>query len=235
MSTPKQQLRAIRDQLERDLKRKDRETLRRLRENIRNAKKRRQERKREVAASCRASRRAFSARAKKARERLNASIRRTRERAKGLCATARGEAQRETLEQIERAVSALDQERALQRQLRAWTKPKVCPTTRTKREARQESDCEVQGNIEEPGLRVVWEQVKGRIKGSARRSRTEAFYEWVAEHPAEVYAIQERDTERAIEALEREEQKMRRELARTQRYRKKSPEELRALLADVPF
>lgn len=232
----RKQLAETRAQLERDLIRRDREKLRVLREQVREAKRARQVKKRAVSADCRNARKHFNARAKKARERLNASIRRTREQARSVCELARGEVQREGLQHIEKAIGALEGERAVQRQLKAWTRPKVCPTRPGRaRELRSESDCEVQANIDEPGLRVVWEAVKQRIKAGKRRSRTEAFYEWVAEHPAEVYEIQERDAERAIDALEREERRMAAQVKKATRYRKKSPAELRVLLAGVPF
>jgi hypothetical protein len=232
----RKQLAETRAQLERDVLRRDREKLRRLRDAVRDAKKSRTVKRRAVAANCRDARKRFTARAKKARERLNTSIRRTREQARTVCELARGEVQRDGLAHIERAINALEGERATQRQLKAWTRPKVCPARPGKaRERQQESDCEVQANIDEPGLRIVWEHVKARIKPGKRRSRTEAFYEWVAEHPSEVYEIQERDAERAIAELERQERQLASTVKKATRYRKKSAEELRVILADVPF
>lgn len=236
MSTPRAQLRSIRREMERDLLKRDRETLRRLRDELKAAKRERTRRVREVAASCRVQRRRITERAKQARIRLRASIERTREKARGLCQLARGDATREGLEHIERAVGALNAERAQQQSLKIWTRPKVCPTGgRTAREKRAESDCEVEANIDDPGLRVVWHQVKHRIKPGKRRTRTEAFLEWAAEHTSEVYAIQEADAVRALEQLEREERRLAGQVKKATRYRKKSPEELAKLLADVPF
>lgn len=230
------QLKQTRMDMERALKQRDRDKLRKLRESIRAAKTARRTKLRAVTAQCKAARKRNVARAKKAREKLRESIRRTREQARKLCTTARGEARAKTMGAIERAVSALEGERALQRQLGAWTRPKSCPTTPGgAREKRSESDCEVAANIDEPGLRVVWERVKGKIRGSGRRSRTEAFYEWVAENAPDVYRIQEEDAERALEQLEREERRLQAELRKASRYRGRSPEELRELLADVPF
>ena len=140
--------------------------------------------------------------------------------------------------EIEKAVGALEEERALQRQLAVWTKPTKCalPSGRAKaRERRAESDCEVAANIDDPGLRVVWEHVKAKIKGGPRRSRTEEFLEWAQEHAGEVYAIQEADAERALLELEKEERRLSRELKKAGRYKKRSPEELAELLAAVPF
>jgi hypothetical protein len=231
------QLAQIRRDLERDLKKKDREKLQNLRTAIKNAKTLRREKFREVTASCRAARKLNTERAKRARERLRESIRRTRERARGLCVVSRGEAQASTLREIEKAVGALEEERTLQRQLAIWTRPKSCPTSpgRTRAEKRQESDCEVAANIDDPGLRVVWEHVKHKVKPGPRRTRTEAFYQWAAEHQAQVYEIQEADAEKALRALEQEERRMSREVKKAGRYRRHSPEELTEVLAAVPF
>ncbi len=231
------QLAQIKRDMERDLKKKDREKLRALRTAIKSAKTLRREKLREVSAQCRAARKRNTERAKKARERLRESIRRTRERARGLCVVSRGEAQASTLREIEKAVGALEQERTVQRQLAIWTRPKSCPTSpgRTRAEKRQESDCEVAANIDDPGLRVVWEHVKHKIKPTQRRTRTESFYEWVAEHQAQIYEIQEADAVRALEQLEQEERRLSRELKKAGRYRKRSPEELESMLAAVPF
>jgi hypothetical protein len=231
------QLAQTRRDMERDLKRKDREKLKTLRESIQAAKRLRKTKLREVGGQCREARRKNMERAKRARERLRASIQRTRERARGLCTVSRGEAYAGTLREIEKAVGALEEERALQRQLAVWTKPTKCalPRTAKARERREESDCEVSANIDDPGLRVVWEHVKHKIKGGHRRSRTESFLEWAHDHSADVYAIQEADAERALLALEQEERRLSREVKKAGRYKKRSPEELAELLAAVPF
>ena len=230
------QLKQIRVSMERDLKRKDREKLAALRIAIKGAKVTRREKIRGVSVQCRSAKRANMERAKRARERLRKSIQRTRERAKSICAVSRGEAQASTLTQIEKAVGALEAERTVQRQLAVWTRPKSCAVpSRGRAEKRQESDCEVAANIDDPGLRVVWERVKSKIKPGPRRTRTEAFYEWAAEHQGEVYEIQEADAERALRVLEQEERRMSRELKKAGRYRKHSPEELAEMLAAVPF
>jgi len=231
------QLAQTRLEMERELKRKDRGKLKTLRESIRNAKRSRTTKLREVTAQCRAARRANMERAKRARERLRESIYRTRERARGLCSVSRGDAYSTTLQEIEKAVGALEEERALQRQLSAWTKPTRCalPRAAKGRERRAESDCEVAANIDDPGLRVVWDHVKHKIKAGPRRSRTEAFLEWAHDHSADVYAIQEADAERALLELEQEERRLSREMKKAGRYKKRSPEELAELLAAVPF
>ena len=75
------------------------------------------------------------------------------------------------------------------------------------RERTSESDDEVLGNIPR-GLVKVFDKVRRHIKGSDRKSRTEAFLEWVEENPGEVYAIQERDAEREVRRLGRGQRRM---------------------------
>lgn len=223
MSLGRRQLAQIKTQLERDHARKDKARVLDLKRAVRAARKQRREKLQQVKCDCRKARERNRERAKRARKRLQASIVRTRERARSLCQLAQGEAAHSTLTDISRHVDALHSERATQAQLAAWTKPKRKESSR--KERLQESDSAVEANIDEPGLRVVWQHVKHKIKAGPRRSRTEAFYEWVGEHSADVYAIQERDAERQLDELERLEKRAR---------RLKGPALRRALEA-VPF
>lgn len=228
MTLARRQLAKTRKELEQDFRRKGREQLAALRAELKARRQQRRERLREVTAACRRERQRISARAKRARERLNRSVSRTRVRAQELCSTARGAAREDTLRGIENVLQRLQAEAAEQRRYRIWATPgrKTSSAGRTRTERRTESDDEVASNLEDPGLRVVWDAVKHRIKGGARRSRTEAFLEWAAEHTGDVYAIQEADAERHLVELERRE----RQLAKAMRRRP-----TRAELAAVPF
>lgn len=94
------------------------------------------------------------------------------------------------------------------------------------KERQSESDDEVRGNIP-PELVALFERVKGRIKGSDRMTRTEAFLHYAEEHPREVLLSIEDKTEAVIRDLERQAAKAEREARRTL-----SP---RALEEEVPF
>lgn len=211
MTLARRQLAQTRKENERDLRRRGRQRLKELRQQVREAKQRRRARLREVSANCRAARRDITRRAKHARERLRQSVERTRARAQDVCSAARGRASQETLAAIKQRLEALEAERVEQHRLRLWARPagRVLAGGRARaREQLEESDEEVEANLDDPGLRVVWRAVKGRIKGSKRRSRTEAFAEWAAEHLAEVYAIQEADAVAHLEQLEEQERKL---------------------------
>jgi hypothetical protein len=146
---------------------------------------------------------------------LNEAIARQREQARNTCSTSRVETRTNYGSEVERALASLELERGSQKQLAAWTRKTPGKVT-TARERSQESDDEVIANIDDPALVPVFHQVRGKIKGSARRTRTEAFAEWVAGHAAEVYEIQHAALENEINALEREEYALRRALAKRQ-------------------
>jgi hypothetical protein len=89
-------------------------------------------------------------------------------------------------------------------------------------ERRQESDDEVVRNL--PAALVgVFDKVRRQVKGSPRRTRTEAFLEWVEENPGEVYAMQGQQAERDLAKLIAEHDRA------TRLARRKS------LAAEVPF
>ena len=67
-------------------------------------------------------------------------------------------------------------------------------------ERRSESDDEVRSNIP-PELAPLFEKVKRGIKGSARKSRTEEFLEYVEEHPREAWESDD-PYERAAQEME---------------------------------
>jgi hypothetical protein len=94
-----------------------------------------------------------------------------------------------------------------QRLERIWKgkgKAGKAPARSTHREARAESDHEVEVNLT-PEQRIVWERVKGKIKPGTRRSRTEAFLEWMHDHSADVARIHADEADRQVrEAIKHE-------------------------------
>jgi hypothetical protein len=69
-------------------------------------------------------------------------------------------------------------------------------------ERRQESDDEVRSNIP-PELVPLFEKVKRSIKGSDRKTRTEAFLEYAQESPGEEWEAIEDAADRAVAEMER--------------------------------
>lgn len=213
--TPKQQRAATLRQLERDRKRAVRERIAELRAKLRALKRRRIERRKEVRQVCRRARQALRERA----ARIRAELKAERARALELCRNVKARAEQRSADEIAAAEHDLAETLSTRDIERIWTgKPQKSRTTA--KERREESDDEVERDIPDE-LAVVWHRVKHRIKGSARRSRTEAFLEWAAEHQETVYEITNEQLERDVRALERQYR---------QQARSKS-----ALIDEVPF
>jgi hypothetical protein len=73
----------------------------------------------------------------------------------------------------------------------------------SRKERGAESDDTVRGNIP-PELVALFERVKGRIKAGDRWTRTEAFLHYAEEHPREVLASIEDESEAKLADLERQ-------------------------------
>lgn len=135
-----------------------------------------------------------------AKQRAKDEARELRERRRVLVEACRV-ASAEGREAVRKARAALDAFRAEQRErIAASRRPKL---RRTAAEAREESDSEVRANLPAE-LHAVWRAVKGAIRGSARRSRTEAFCEWVEANPEEVLALQYGEAEHDVARMVRE-------------------------------
>jgi len=79
--------------------------------------------------------------------------------------------------------------RAAKAEARRVMRPGAKAKRSTAKERRAESDDDVRINID-PELVPIFDRVRRTIKGSAHRSRTEAFLEWVHDHPDQVLAMQ---------------------------------------------
>jgi len=75
-----------------------------------------------------------------------------------------------------------------------------------KAERAAESDQDVIRDLEahHPELVAIFRSMSARIKGSARRSRTEAMLEWAEENPDEVWALRSAHDERELQEAIRE-------------------------------
>jgi hypothetical protein len=130
----------------------------------------------------------------------------------------------------ERAAEAKHQRdlRRIERGVRAKDKTRPGPR---RAERRQESDDEVRGNLP-PELAPLFEKVKRSIKGSDRRTRTEAFLEYAEAHPDELWQGLEARTDEVIAELERRQAmpnpKKRAKRARAKKTPKKAPPKKRA-------
>jgi len=69
----------------------------------------------------------------------------------------------------------------------------------------------VRANLEDPAMRSVFDTVRKHIKGNARKSRTEAFLQWVEENPGEVFGALQHEADRYLAQLIAEEERTARE------------------------
>lgn len=231
------QVRAARKRARRErevaLRKADRAELAKMREALKVAKHLRRERVREVVSTCKHMRGVARehARALRARYRAlaRAEIDADRQASRSRCEASKLEAREKATPTIARALEALQAERQHQATLRRWSKrPAMKRTDRIR--SISESDSEVENNLP-IDLVLVWQRVKHRIKATPRRTRTEAFVEWAAEHAAEVARIQDEQLEREIAELVSREAELRERTGSTHYYRHASDQDLEP----VPF
>lgn len=162
-----------------------------LRAAVRQARKDRTKRLSRIRSRCKRRASRVSTDAQRAREQLRERIAATRAKARELCALAKVRASDEELRKLERAIEALQREREAIADLRRRASRLKSSRGRAggvrSAELRAESDDEVRRDIgDDPTLLAVWERVKGKIRPGARRSRTEAFWEYLHDHPEAV-------------------------------------------------
>lgn len=149
--------------------------------------------------------------ATRARKKLEQHIKRAKERAKAAAVTC-AVSSRADLDQVDRALAAVDKERGAIRELRRQAAAMVSERGRKggKRaaEKRAESDDEVIFNLTDDAHMIeLFKKVRRKIKRTDKRSRTEAFLEYVHDHPEELdelRATKERQYAAEAEKLYRE-------------------------------
>jgi hypothetical protein len=213
------------------LRDKDRAALGLLRAKIAAARVERRHRLSAARQTCRGALVALRERQREERHQLTLTHRAQREQGRATCNSGKQQARDEGLALEQQAASEYRDERIFQRQMRRATKPRV--ERSTVRERKQEDDDAVRNNLPAE-LIPVFDKHRRSIKGSPRRSRTEAFLEWAAENPDEVLLVQEAEADKALHELLKQERDMGRSMRNARRYQQ-SPEELSRLLADVPF
>lgn len=201
--------RALMQDWEREQKRASAERLAVLRAELRAKKRSKRQRLAAVRAHCRDERRAVSERIKRmradAKAAASAEAEAMRAASRSSCVVEADQVHVDVAraEAAVRAEEARQKEsRALKRAERIWRKPNKGARRVSARERRDESDDEVRQNIP-PEYLATFERVKRGIKGTARKSRTEAFLQWLEEHPGEVFADIDDATDAMIAAHER--------------------------------
>lgn len=115
--------------------------------------------------------------------------------------------------------AALKDERTLYKRVERTGPGKLRSTAR---ERREESDDEVRSNID-PQMVPVFNAVRRHIKAGPRRTRTEAFLEWVEENPDEVWPVLQHQADRELAALIAEQEQTERAYQRAKQGRSAVP------------
>jgi hypothetical protein len=223
--------RQLQRELAQHLREKDRAALGQLRARIKSARAERQQMLHAARATCRTA--LVSLRERQAAQRRLLTLEHQAEREAGrvTCATGKSNAKETGLELEHAAQRAFKDERSFQRQIRHAGRPARERTTA--RERSQEDDDAVRNNLP-PELVPVFDKYRKSFKGSAKRSRTEAFLEWAEENPDEILVMQQAEADRALKELLRQQRDLGRTVRSAGRY-KRTPADLARLLAEVPF
>jgi len=136
-------------------------------------------------------------------EQIRLRCRAARERLRANCNARKARARAEGELQIEERRREIAEERQLDRLQRSATRRGASAAKRGRSlrgERDTESDDEVRRNVP-PELVAVFNRMRRTIKGSPRKSRSEAFLEWAEENPGEIYVIQEKTADREVKRL----------------------------------
>lgn len=200
---------AERAALRREVRGRRATVLPRLRAAVANAKRARTMRVRACRSEMLKRRRAVKRAADKAARDLARRIERARKRATSAAAACKMRAVKQGTADIERELSALQEEQqaiaALGRKARGLRSEHGRAGGRRAAELRAESDDAVRNELGgDPVLLALWERLRAKIKGTKRTSRAEAFFDYLHNHPElvdEQRAKAERDYERQAEGL----------------------------------
>jgi len=223
--------RKLQRELADDLREKDRATLGLLRAKIKHARVERKLMVRAARETCHATRTALKERQAAARAEFVQGQRAERVLERQACSSGKAKAKATGLELELGARRTFRAERSLQRQVRNAGKEPVLRSSHRKRA--QEDDDAVRANLPAE-LVPVFDKVSRRIKGTPKRSRTEAFLDWAEENPDEILRVQQAEADSALRELLKQQRELGRTVRNARRY-KQSPEELAKLLAEVPF
>jgi hypothetical protein len=234
--SPKAQAKALERERRKYEREQARATLLELRAHLKMARAAHRGRVSEVRSACRQDKVAVRERVRAmrhvARLELAARVRDERAGAVQACQIRHEQARQEVSTPAEK----LREEKRYQAELRRIERLYIQKRREVKRASRaerqSESDDEVRGNIP-PEYVPLFERVKGKIRGSDRRTRSEAFLEYVEEHPGEFLEVLEDRTDALVRELERQEREHRGRMKKTRGRR--PPAAMAAGAEEVPF
>lgn len=194
-----------RKQLKREIRERRRNVIPKLKAAISAAKKSRTARLRKCKADCRAAIRREKKRATQARKKLEQHIRKAKAKAKDVCKSCKV-VDDKGVEQISKALDALETEHKeiakLRTQASYLKSERGRAGGRKSAELRSESDSAVIHNLEgDKDLIDLFKKIRTKIKASKYQSRTEAFLQYVHDHPEALDELRaQKETKYAKEA-----------------------------------
>ena len=191
---------------------RQRTALRLLKVRVRKARVARAKHMRDIRAACVREQKKITRAAERARAQLRARIAKARDKAERVCKACKVDARESDLEALDRALADVQSERETIRAMRVKARglrdERGRAGGRRSQELRRESDHQVEVNIADPAHRALWDRVKSRIKATPRMSRTEAFFQYLHDHPESVYESQQGTEEQWLREAEAEEARL---------------------------
>lgn len=202
-----------RAQLKREIKQRRKSVIPKLKARIKQAQREKKKRVRQCKTDCRAALSRERKRAAMARRKLLQHIRKAKARAQAVCKSCDLVASK-GVQAVTQALDALEAERkeikALQVRAASMKSERGRAGGRKSAERRAESDHEVIVNLgEDKDMIALFKKLRPKIKPSKYQSRTEAFLQYVHDHPEaleELRAKKEHEYEREAERLFQERQ-----------------------------
>lgn len=193
-----------RRQLREDARQRQQEVLPKLRARVRELRAQRRQRVKRCAADCRKRKEKVQRDAAAARAKLRERIARMKVKAREACGLCKVSAKDRDLDALDRTLAVIAQEREviseLRRRAAQMRDPRGIAGGRRAAELRDESDDEVRRNLEDdPDLAALWRAQKnkaGRFKQTKYHTRTEAFLDWVHNHPEALAELRHKQEEK---------------------------------------
>lgn len=203
-----QSIPAQRRALKAEIKRKRKEVIPRLKQKVKADEKARKKRLKDCQKACKDAQRKARQRAKVARRKLEQVIKRAKARAAETCKSCKV-IDEKGLEQITHSIEQLEKERQeiekLKREASSLISERGRAGGRRSAERRAESDHEVLVNLgEDKDLIDLFKKNRAKFKTTKYQTRTEAFFDWLHNHPEaldELRAKKERKYEAEAERL----------------------------------
>lgn len=199
---------AERKKLRAEIQEKRRTVIPRLRAAVKQARKARLDRLRQCKQDCKTARRKARKAAVEARRKLEQHIKRAAKRAAEVCSSCKV-IDEKSIDTLQKSVDALNVEvaeiAALRKRVGSLRSEKGRKGGLKSAELRSESDSQVIANLgDDREMIALFKKIRGKIKAGKRMSRTEAFFEYLHNHPEaleEFRAGREHRWEREAEKL----------------------------------